>query len=70
MVQTFFSKDEKCITSTSNCYWKDSNDVINSIKTQSQTKRQKIIDWKTMMDYLNEKEKFKTYIISWLCKYC
>ena len=22
------------------------------------------------MDYLNEKEKFKTYIISWLCKYC
>ena len=55
MVQTFFSKDEKCITPTSSCYWKDSNDVINSIKTQSQTKKQKTIDWKTMMDYLNEK---------------
>ena len=55
MVQTFFSKDEKCITSTSNCYWKDSNDVINSIKAQSQTKKQKLSDWKTMMDYLNEK---------------
>ena len=62
MVQTFFSKDEKCITSISNCYWKDSNDVINSIKTQSQTKRQKIIDWKTMMDYLNEKREMLKHI--------
>ena len=62
MVQTFFSKDEKCITSTSNCYWKDSNDVINSIKTQSQTKKQKIIDWKTMIDYLNEKREVLKHI--------
>ena len=62
MVQTFFSKDEKCITSISNCYWKDSNDVINSIKTQSQTKKQKIIDWKTMIDYLNEKREVLKHI--------
>ena len=62
MVQTFFSKDEKCITSISNCYWKDSNDVINSIKTQSQTKKQKIIDWKTVIDYLNEKREVLKHI--------
>ena len=62
MVQTFFSKDEKCITSISNCYWKDSNDVINSIKTQSQTKKQKNIDWKTMIDYLNEKREVLKHI--------
>ena len=62
MVQTFFSKDEKCITSISNCYWKDSNDVINSIKTQSQNKKQTIIDWKTMMDYLNGKREMLKHI--------
>ena len=46
------------IKPTSNCYWKDPNDVINSIKTRSQTKKQK-----TMMDYINEKKNnVKTYI--------
>ena len=43
-------KDKKCITLSSNRYWKDPNDIINSVKTQSQTKKQKIIDWKTIMD--------------------
>ena len=43
-------KDEKCITPSSNRYWKDLNDIINSVKTQSQTKKLKIIDWKTIMD--------------------
>ena len=61
----FNTKNDKCITPTSNCYRKDPNDVINSLKTRSQTKKQKI-----MMDYINEKKKnVKTYV-SWLYKYC
>ena len=65
MDKHFNKKNDKCITATSNCYRKDPNDVINSLKTRSQTKKQKI-----MMDYINEKKKnVKTYA-SWLYKYC
>ena len=39
-------KDEKCITPISNCYWNNPNDVINSIKTQSQTKNKKLLTGK------------------------
>ena len=46
---------------TSNCYWKDPNDAINSVKTQSQTKKQKITDQKTM-DYLKEKREMLKHI--------
>ena len=39
-------KDEKCITPISSCYWNNPNDVINSIKTQSQTKNKKLLTGK------------------------
>ena len=48
-------KDEKCLIPTTNCFWKDPHDVINCVKTHSQTEKQNIIDWKSMVNYFNRK---------------
>ena len=48
-------KDENYLIPTTDCFWKDPHDVINYIKTCSQTEKQKIIGWKSMMNYFNRK---------------
>ena len=48
-------KDEKCLIRTTGCFWKDPHDVINCVKTYSQTEKQKIIGWRSMMNYFNRK---------------
>ena len=48
-------KDEKCLIPTTDCFWKDPHDLINCLKTHSQTEKQKIIGWKSMMNYFNRK---------------
>ena len=55
-------KDENCLTPTADYFWKDPHDVINSVKTRSQTEKQKIICLKTMMDYFNKKGEKQNYI--------
>ena len=52
-------KDEKCLIPTANCFWKDPHDTINTIKTCSQTEKQKIIGWKSMMNYFNRKREMQ-----------
>ena len=49
-------KDRKCLIPTADCFWKDPHDVINYIKTHSQTEKQKIIRWKRLMNYFNRKK--------------
>ena len=41
-------KDQKCFIPTTDCFWKDPHDVIDFVKTCSQTEEQKIIGWKSM----------------------
>ena len=48
-------KDKKGLIPTTNCFWKDPHDVINCIKTRSQTEKQKIMGWKSMMNHFNRK---------------
>ena len=55
-------KDEKCLIPTANCFWKDPHDTINTIKTRSQTEKQKIIGWKSMMNYFNRKRELQNSI--------
>ena len=50
-------EDEECLTPTADCFWKDSQDVINSVKTRSQTEKQKIIFWRSMLNYFNNKKR-------------
>ena len=55
-------KDEKCLIPTANCFWKDQHDVINTVKTCSQTEKQEIIGWKSMMNYFNRKREMQNSI--------
>ena len=48
-------KDKKCLILTTNCFWKDPHDVINCVKTRSQTEKQKIMGWKSMINHFNRK---------------
>ena len=48
-------KDEKCFIPTADWFWKDPPDIITCVKTCSQTEKQKIIVWKSMMNYFNRK---------------
>ena len=50
-------KDEKCLIPTTDCFWKDPYGVINYVKRCSQTQKQKIIGWKSTMNYFNRKKK-------------
>ena len=54
---SLMKKGKTCLALTANCFWKDPHDVINSVKTHSQTEKQSIIDWRSMMDYFNMKRK-------------
>ena len=56
-------KDEKCLIPTANCFWKDPHDVINCVKKQSQIEKQKIVGWKSMMNYFNREREKQNYII-------
>ena len=42
-------KDEKYLIPTADYFWKE------NVKTRSQTEKQKIIGWKSMMNYFNRK---------------
>lgn len=48
-------KNEKCIRAREHCFWKNPQDVTNSVKTRSQKEKQKIIWWEEMMNYLEKK---------------
>lgn len=48
-------KNEKCIRAREQCFWKNPQDVTNSVKTRSQKEKQKIIWWEEMMNYLEKK---------------
>ena len=54
-LHVLIKKDEKCLISTTNCFQKDLHDVINCMKIRSQTEKQKIVGWKSMMNYFNRK---------------
>ena len=56
-------KDENCIIPTAKCFWKDPHDVINIVKTRSQTEKQEIIGSGSMMNYLNIKKETENFII-------
>ena len=55
-------KDEKCLIPTTVSFWKDSPNVINTVKTRSQTEKQKIIGWKSMMNCFNRKREMQNSI--------
>ena len=55
-------KDEKSLIPTAHCFWKDTHDVINTIKAGSQTEKQKIIDWKYTTNYFNRKREMENSI--------
>ena len=48
-------KDEKCLILTVDYFWKDTRNVTNCVKTCSQIKKQKIVGWNSMMNYVNRK---------------
>ena len=48
-------RDGKCLIAAANCFWKDLRNVINTVKICSQTEKQNIIGWKSMMNYFNRK---------------
>ena len=54
-LHVLIKKDEKCLIPTTDCFWKDPHDVINCIKTRSQTEKQKIICLKSMMNSFSRK---------------
>ena len=56
-------KDENCIIPTAKCFWKDPHDVINIVKTRSQTEKQEIIGSGSMINYLNMKKETEKFII-------
>ena len=51
----FLKNNENSLTPTADCFLKDPHYVINSVKTRSQTEKQKVIPCKTIMDYFNKK---------------
>ena len=54
-LHVLITKDGKCLIPTTDCFWKDPYDVINYVKTCTQTENQKNIGWKSMMNYFNRK---------------
>ena len=48
-------KGKKCMAPTANCFWKDPHETV---KTHRQTEKQRIIDYRSMMDCFNMKRKF------------
>ena len=55
VLHVVMKKYEKRLILTADCFWKDPHDVINTVKTPSKTEKQKIIGWKSMMNYFNRK---------------
>ena len=55
-------KDEKCLIPTADCFWKDLHDVINAVKRCSQTKKQKLIGWRSMINDFNRKRQMQNSI--------
>ena len=53
-------EDEECLTPTTDCFCKDPQDAINSVKTCSRTEKQKIIFWRSTLNYFNKKKKCRT----------
>ena len=41
-------RSEKCLTPTKKCFWKDPNDIINTVRTRFQLKNEPIAHWKTI----------------------
>ena len=62
MDRMLLQKDEKCLIPTTDCFWKDLHNVINTTKTCSQTEKQKIIGWKSRMNYFNRKREMQNSI--------
>ena len=47
---------------SADCSWKDPHDVINTMETCSQTEKQKIVCWKTILNYFNKREEMQNSI--------
>ena len=47
-------RNEKCLTHTNKCFWKDLNDVINAVKIGSQLKNQLVAHRKTLDRYFEQ----------------
>ena len=55
-------KDEICLFQKADYFWKDPHDRINTVKTCSQTEKQKFIGQKSMMNYFNRKTEMQNSI--------
>ena len=49
--------NEKCLTSTNKCFWKDQNDIINAVRRRSQLKNQPISHCKTIDHFFEKRSK-------------
>ena len=47
---------EECLTPTADCFQIDPQDVINSVEIRSQSEKQKIIFWRSLLNYFNKKK--------------
>ena len=47
--------NEKCLTPTNKCFWKDPKDIISAGKTTSQLKKQPIAHYKTIAKYFEQR---------------
>ena len=59
--------NEKCLTRTNKCFWKDPNDVLNAVRTRSQLENLTITHWKTIDR--NFKQKIKMIINNCVVKF-
>ena len=49
--------NEKSLTSTNKCFWKDQNDIINAVRTRSQLKNEPISHCKTIDHFSEQRSK-------------
>ena len=55
--------DEKCLTFTAQCFWKDPQDVISGVKTRSQTSKQPNVSIRDYNYYFENKERIRQWIL-------
>ena len=55
-------KDSNYFIPTTDSFWKGPHDIINAVKTRSQTEKQKVIDWRSMTNYFNKKRDMQNSI--------
>ena len=53
----FIAKNEKCLVSTNQCFWKDASNTCSKIKTRAMTICEKAVPLKIIGNYFKDKEK-------------